>query len=161
MVTNIFKPNATLGNVVGELKELSKDFTKEDHVIIVGGPGNSLDRDLNYKIENDINSIAKNSTHTNVGFVGLLERHDRPHMNKWVRSVNIRLERALWDIDKTHIGLIDVSSLNRYDHTRQGLHLNLRGKVKLVQIIANEITCKPDTGKIPVITGVNSRPFLG
>jgi hypothetical protein len=31
MVTNIFKPNATLGNVVGELKELSKDFTKDDH----------------------------------------------------------------------------------------------------------------------------------
>jgi hypothetical protein len=95
MVTNIFKPNATLGNVVGELKELSKDLTKDDHVIIVGGPGNSLGRDLNYKIENDINSIAKNSTHTNVGFVGLLERHERPHMNNWVRSVNMRLERAL------------------------------------------------------------------
>jgi hypothetical protein len=56
MVTNIFKPNATHGNVVVELKELSKDFTK-DHVIIVGGPGNSLDRDLNYKIENYINNL--------------------------------------------------------------------------------------------------------
>jgi hypothetical protein len=78
MVTNIFTPSATLGNVVEELKELSKDFTKDDHVIIVEGPGNSL----NYKIENDINSIAKNSTHTNVVFVGLLEGHDRPHMHQ-------------------------------------------------------------------------------
>jgi hypothetical protein len=59
----------------------SKDFTKDGNVIIVGGPGNSLDRDLNYKTENEINSIAKNSTHTSVGFVGLLEHHDRPHMN--------------------------------------------------------------------------------
>jgi hypothetical protein len=81
-------------------------------------------------------------------------------MNNWVRSVNMRLERALWDMDKTHIALIDVSSLNIYDHTRHGLHRNSRGKGKLVQLIANEIRCKPDTGKIPVITGVNSRPFL-
>jgi hypothetical protein len=155
----IFKPNTTLGNVVGELKALSKDFTKDDHVIIVGGPGNSLDRDLNYKIESDIDDIAKNSKHTNVGFVGLLERHDRPHMSRWVRSVNVRLERALWNGDRSHIGLIDVSSLNRYDHTRHGLHLSLRGKRKLVQLIANEIGCKSDGGKIPIITGV--RPFLG
>jgi hypothetical protein len=71
MVTNIFKPNATLGNVAGELKALSKDLTKDDHVIIVGGPGNSLGRDLNYKTENDMDNIANNSIHTNVGFVGL------------------------------------------------------------------------------------------
>jgi hypothetical protein len=44
-VTSIFKPNATLGNVVGDLKALSKDLTKEYHVIVVGGPGNSLERD--------------------------------------------------------------------------------------------------------------------
>jgi hypothetical protein len=64
MVTNIFKPNATLDNVVGELKA-------PDHVIIVGGSGNSLDSDLNYRNENDIDNITKNSTPTNIGFVGL------------------------------------------------------------------------------------------
>jgi hypothetical protein len=139
MVTNIFKPNATLGNAVGELKTLSKDLTKDDHVIIVGGPGNSLNRDLNYNSENDMDNIAKNSIHTNVGFVGLLDHHDRPHMSKWVRSANIRPEHVLWSADRSHIGLIDVSSLNRNDHTRPGLHLNSRGKEKLVQLTANEI----------------------
>ncbi|KDR16343.1 hypothetical protein L798_10058 [Zootermopsis nevadensis] len=113
MVTNIFKPNVTLGNVAGELETRSKDFTKDDHVIIVGGPGNSLDRDLNYKIENDMDNIARNSLHTNVGFVGLLECHDRPHMSKWMKSANVRLESVLWYADRSHIGLIDVSSLNR------------------------------------------------
>jgi hypothetical protein len=97
MVTNKkFKPSATLGNVVGELKALSKHLTNDDHVIIVGGPGNSLDRDLNYKIENDMDDIAKNSIHTNVGFVGRLDRRERLHMSKWVRSANMRLQRALW-----------------------------------------------------------------
>jgi trans-2-enoyl-CoA reductase len=47
-ITSIFKPNAALHNVVVDLKTLSKDMTKDDHVIIVGGPGNSLDTDSNY-----------------------------------------------------------------------------------------------------------------
>jgi hypothetical protein len=38
-VTTIFKPNAAIGNVAGDLKVLSKELPKEDHVIIVGGPG--------------------------------------------------------------------------------------------------------------------------
>jgi hypothetical protein len=38
MITNIFKPNAMLGKVVGEHKALSEDLTKDDHEIIVVGP---------------------------------------------------------------------------------------------------------------------------
>jgi hypothetical protein len=44
MVTNIFKPYATLDNVVGKLKG-------PDHVITVGGSGNILDSDVIYGIE--------------------------------------------------------------------------------------------------------------
>jgi hypothetical protein len=61
----------------------------------------------------------------------------------------------------SHIRLIDVSPLNSNDHTRHGLHLHSWGKEKLVQRIVNETRCKPDTGKIPVITAVRARPFLG
>jgi hypothetical protein len=49
----------------------------------------------NYPIEKDLNSIARSTGHTNVGFVGLLRRHDKPWMNRKVRSVNLRLDRAL------------------------------------------------------------------
>jgi hypothetical protein len=94
-------------------------MTKDDHVIIVGGQGNSLDLDRNCQIEKDLSSIANDSINTNVGFVGLLQRHDKPHMSRWVRSVNMELECALWTADKSHIGLIDVASINRYDHTRR------------------------------------------
>jgi hypothetical protein len=134
-------------------RAIRKDFTKDDQVIIVGGPGNRLDRDQSYGTKDDTGNIARNSINTNIGFVSLPERHDRPHMNKWVRSANARLEHALWSPDRSHIGLIDVSSSNRYDHTRHGLHLNSEGKEKLVQLITNEITCKLDTGNMPVITG--------
>jgi hypothetical protein len=69
-------------------------------------------------------------------------------------------ECVLWSADRSHFGSTDVSSLNRNHHTRHGLHLNSRGKEKLVQLIVNEIRCKPDTGQIPVITGVRARPLF-
>jgi hypothetical protein len=47
-VTSIFKPNAPLENVVEDLVNLGKDLTKEDHIFIVGWPGNSLERNDHY-----------------------------------------------------------------------------------------------------------------
>jgi hypothetical protein len=46
-----------------------KILNKEDQVVIVGGPGNSLDRNLNYQIEKDISDIAQRTSLTNVNFV--------------------------------------------------------------------------------------------
>jgi hypothetical protein len=50
VVTSIFKPNAPLANVAEDLRKLVKDFTKQDHIVIVGGSGNSLDRNSHYQI---------------------------------------------------------------------------------------------------------------
>jgi len=61
----------------------------------VGGPGNSLERHYHYSIEKDLNFIARRTDHTNVRFVNLLRRYDKPWMNRKVRSVNLRLDRAL------------------------------------------------------------------
>jgi hypothetical protein len=72
-VTSIFKPNADLSNVTGDTGNLCKDLTKEDQVVIVGVPGNSLDRNLNYQIEKDTSDIAQKTSSTDVKFVGALE----------------------------------------------------------------------------------------
>jgi hypothetical protein len=58
-----------------------------------------------------------------------------------------------------HIGLIDVSSFNRYCHTRHELILNSRGKEKLLLLTADKIRSGPDSGRIPVITDVKYSPF--
>jgi hypothetical protein len=47
----------------------------------VGGPGNSLDRNFHYSIENDLNFIADGTLNTNVGVVSLFERHDKPWLS--------------------------------------------------------------------------------
>jgi hypothetical protein len=41
---SIFKPNAPLEKVAEDLGKLGKGLTKQDHIVIAGGPGNSLDR---------------------------------------------------------------------------------------------------------------------
>jgi hypothetical protein len=130
-VMSIFKPNATLAKVVEDLGKLSKDLTKQDHIIIVGGPGNSLDRDYYYLIGKDVNFIAERTVDTNVGFVNLFRRHDKPWMNGRVRSMNLQLDGALMRRDMSHIGVIDTASYVREDHTAHGLHLNFLGKRRL------------------------------
>jgi hypothetical protein len=62
----IFKPNAPLAKVVDDLGKLGKGLTKKDHIVIVGGPGNSLDRNQYYSVEKDVNFIAERTTNTNV-----------------------------------------------------------------------------------------------
>jgi hypothetical protein len=48
-VCSIFKPNASLAKVVENIAKLGKD-TKHDHVVIVEGPGNSLELHYHYAL---------------------------------------------------------------------------------------------------------------
>ena len=62
-VTSIFKPNGPLEDIVEDLANLGKDLTKKDHIVIVGGPGNSLERNYHYSVEEDLNFIARRTSH--------------------------------------------------------------------------------------------------
>lgn len=163
-VSSVCKPNAPLKNVVEDMMKLSSEFSKRDHVVIVGGPGNSIDNDCNYSIEKDVNNIIEMSSHTNVGFLSLFSRYDKPYLHRRVRSVNMRLERALMRPGASHIGLIDVSPIRRYEYTSHGLHLNGRGKEHLSVLIANSIRgshVKKQSCNIPVLVNARASPFLG
>jgi hypothetical protein len=72
-VCSIFKPNAPLANAVEDVRKLGKDFTKLDHIVIVGGAGNRLDINQDYS-DIDLNFIAERTSNTNVGFVNLLRQ---------------------------------------------------------------------------------------
>jgi hypothetical protein len=53
---------------------------------------------------------------------------------------------------------IQLTGNVRYVHTIHGLHVNPRGKRKLVHLTADRIRNKKDTGKVHVITGARQRP---
>ena len=122
----ICKPNAGLGDVVKDFEGLTKGFSKEDHVVVIGGSGNSLDRDPNYTIGQDLENISKASKHTNVNFIELFLRYDKPSLQSKIRAVN----DELWKFSCNHsnLNVTSISSLKRVDFTRFGLHLNFRGK---------------------------------
>jgi hypothetical protein len=162
-VTSIFKPNALFEIVVEDLANLGKDLTKEDHIVFVGGPGNSLERNYHYSIEKDLNFIARRTDHTNVRFVNLLRRYDKPWMNRKVRSVNLRLDRALLGSGTSHIGVVDTMTIGRDEYMAHHLHLNSRGKRKLTHLIADGLDGGHMSGvsSISVITHVRASPFLG
>jgi len=137
-VTSIFKPNASLENIVEDLANLGEVLTKKDHIVIVGGPGNNLERNHHYSIKKDLNFIARRTDYT-VRFVNLLRRYDEPWMNKRARSVNLRLDRALLGHGMSHLGVTDTATIGREEYTAHGLHLNPRGKGKVMLLIADKL----------------------
>jgi hypothetical protein len=88
-IVSITKSNAPLAKVTEDLAKLGKGLKKQNHIVIVGGPGKRLDRNYYYSVEKDVNFIAERTTNTHVGLVNLFKRHDRPWMNGRVRRVNL------------------------------------------------------------------------
>jgi hypothetical protein len=113
------------------MEKLGKGLTKQDHIIIVGGPGNSLDGNSHYSVENDLDNIAERTSNTRVGFVNLFERHDKLWMNGRVRSMNLLLGRAQMSCDMSEIGVSDTSSVEGEYYTMHYLDLIYRGKKRL------------------------------
>jgi len=74
----------------------------------VGRAGKSLNINQDYSTDKDINFIAERTSNTNVGFVNLLRRYDKPWMNRRIRSVNLQLDRALIRCDMSHINVTDT-----------------------------------------------------
>jgi hypothetical protein len=127
----------------------------------VRGPGNSLERIYHYSIENDFNFIAERTSNTGVGFVNFFGRHEKLWMNGSVRSMNLWLDPTLMKHDMTHIDVTDTSSIAREDYTMHSLHLNSRGKKRLLQISTERVVGGHTSGiSIPVITHARSSLFL-
>jgi hypothetical protein len=98
-----------------------------------------------------------------VGFVNLLRRYDKPWMNRKVRSVNLRLDRALMRRDMSH-NVIDTGTVVREEYTIHGIPLNSRGKMKLTHLTVESICgghVPSMNSSIPVITHARTSPFLG
>jgi hypothetical protein len=112
-ITSILKPTASVANAIVNLRKLGNDLTKRDHIIIVAGPRNSLDRNYRYSFEKDISFTAERSNNTNVRSEILFWRHDKAWINRKVRSVNLRLDRAQIGCGKIPSSCFDTTSFQR------------------------------------------------
>jgi hypothetical protein len=96
-----------------------------------------------------------------VGYINLFERHDKQWMNGRVRSMNLWFGQTLMRHGMSHIGVTDTSSIARQDCTKRGLHLNSRGKKRLLDLTAERVSGHlSGISSIPVITHARASPFL-
>lgn len=142
-ISSIVKPNATLDQVISDLDSLTKTFSKKDFVIIIGGTNNAL---FNKEITNNtflnMNKISKK---TNIILYSI------PHwLNNWKANKSIfHQNNKIQNIIRRNSDIVYIDS-NRYmsshDYTSHGLHLNHKGKLKLL------------TDAVKVISMVQSSP---
>ena len=84
-------------------------------------------------------------------------------MNRKMRTVNLRLDRALLGHGMSHLGVVDTTTIGREEYTTHVLHLNSKGKRKLMLLIADKLDRGHVSGvsSIPVIIHATASPFLG
>jgi hypothetical protein len=128
----------------------------------VRGPENSLERNYHYSIENYLIFITERTSNTSVNFVNFFEKHDKPWMHGRVRSMNLLFDRSLLRRDMSHITVTDKSSFVRKNYNMDGLHLNSRGKKRLMQLISERVVGGHASGisSIPVITHARASRLL-
>lgn len=128
----IFKPNATWQNVVVDAKNLMADASKCDYVIICAGVNNALKG-----IKLPVNSLLKTFEqlkHTNVFTLTLPYVSGRPVLNTFIETINEDLYSSC--LLCSNVTLINTNKiLNAKDYYKSSIHLNYRGKEKLVNAI--------------------------
>ncbi|KAK9709375.1 hypothetical protein QE152_g26623 [Popillia japonica] len=126
-ITNIYKPNACLENVVEHIGPLTSNFTADDYVVVFGGMNNALN---GATIKPDkLLQLRELSLYTNVTLVSVPYCLSRVVLNRFIYGVNKEVYRDI--VLGSNIAYIDSNSvLDARDLSKYGLHLTSAAKVK-------------------------------
>ncbi|KAK4878180.1 hypothetical protein RN001_010686 [Aquatica leii] len=135
-ILNIFKPNALLEDVISDVKKLTREFTSNDYVVIIGGSNNAIMgarmnvKQISTKLRELMNKI-------NIVIMSTPYWHNCKE--NWVNEVIQQNNSKLYSYlsgsgSQDNFRYIDVNSeLATRDFTKHGLHMNSAGKVKLLK----------------------------
>ncbi|CAH0392024.1 unnamed protein product [Bemisia tabaci] len=138
---SIFKPNALFKNVIEDIGNLTKGFTKNDFVFVIAGSN-----DLFYHYESpkydlftELCKAARLTSHTNLVIPKLFHRFDVPNyvaitFKRFYDQLILRATKMY-----NHVSEIDFDYLSRSHFTFRGLHLNTRGKQEIVKLIHDRV----------------------
>lgn len=139
----IFKPNATLGCVAEDIDKLTTSFTMVDVVVLIGGT-NDLDRGSSAALVSTIEGLQRRlQQRTQLIVATLPRRYDNRKYNRIIDELNdgIRALRNRYGRMK----ILELGDMGKDYHTNQGLHLNIKGKVKLCLKLCKEMDSVPRT----------------
>ncbi|KAG8304896.1 hypothetical protein J6590_083340 [Homalodisca vitripennis] len=119
-----------------DLKLLTKDFTKDDSVIIIGGTNDDI-VDKEDKLINIFKDIIQLTTHTTVRIAAIPCRHDVPGLNNRIAYINMELEKIL----SQHLDadFLPVNILPRHMYTKKRDSLQPYRKKELSKMIKHSI----------------------
>lgn len=139
-VEGVVKPNARLCDVVKDVGKLAADFTKEDHVVVIGGTNDlGQQRPHQYTIIKGLQALV-DLRKTNVTVTSIPQRYDVPKLNALVQEANATLEQVT--SKQQHMKYVNTQ-VTRNLYTRHGLHLNHSGKEEICKIIKDTISNVP------------------
>lgn len=114
---------------------------KENDIMVVVCGTNDVARNEANKALEGITQTIHQYSHTNIVLVDLPNRYDLVKwscVNQEVRKTNMSLKELSQQYQ--NVTLVEASKAERHFHTRQGLHLNYRGKIWLAERISEQIT---------------------
>jgi hypothetical protein len=141
------RPGAKFNQVVQEVTDLSKDLSKNDHLLVVAGTNNIEVTGIK-RLVDDIHELISKVNHTNLILASIPMRHDKPNLDLKIARANAEIEKIV--IDQGNIKLLPLHLLPRHYYTNHGLHFNKKGKISISRTVAQLVqNHKEETPKIP------------
>ncbi|KAG8262322.1 hypothetical protein J6590_054753 [Homalodisca vitripennis] len=131
-VCSFIRPGAKFGQVTEDVKELTKELSNDDHLLVIAGTNNIESTSIEQLLK-DIQTLIKNSKHTNLVLATIPMRFDTPNLDLKISTVNVEIE----NIAKNHpeLKLLPLHIFPRHVFTSHGLHMNKKGKVKTAEMV--------------------------
>lgn len=143
-ITSHIYPSAPLQPILnssnGIFQSSCKGLTKDDYVVLCWG-SNEIAKNESNKFINSMKKALHTLQQTNVIVVNVPSRYDllpNSCVNKEIECANMRLNRICNDFE--NVKVVDISNLNREQHTKHGLHLNYKGKTVMTDKIIETIS---------------------
>lgn len=110
-VTVIRKPGALLHQVMDNIESLTKKFTLEDFVVVMGGSNDILDNNSVPSFGKICNKL-KQCTNTNVMFTSVIYSNAKSHKNKYIFKYNQKLNDFLYRFNGLVKGRVEYIEIN-------------------------------------------------
>lgn len=136
---SIFKPNALLENVIEDIDKLSKDFGKNDYVLVLGGSNNAL-RSKSISKE-CVEQLKTTSLRTNLILLLAPLREGHIDYNSNILQNNLIL---LSSLNESATFINSNHYLVNSNFSKSGLHLNAMGKAILLRVAKRVIHRQSD-----------------
>lgn len=131
----ITKANALMEDVVQDIVKLTKNFTKQDYVILLAGSNNASSK--KFITKSFLQHLKNSLSHTNIIFIFTPFWKYHTDFNTTVLQNNLDIYASF----RNSATFIDPNTfLSVEEFTRHGLHLNYNGKLKIFNKVKDVIT---------------------